>query len=142
MLRTFDIILIGLMIAAAAVTYKIKHDAEKQMTQVTKLERMINDESDTIDLLKADWSLLTQPNRLQKLVESFQGQLELQQVEAQQIININELPQPKPVVFESVADIIEANAAKDTKTDATLTGSIDKSGNSALPGAKPKGAAN
>ena len=141
MLRTFDIILIGLMIAAAAVTYKIKHDAEKQMTQVTKLERMINDESDTIDLLKADWSLLTQPNRLQKLVESFQGQLELQQVEAQQIININELPQPKPIVFEFVADIIEANAAKGAKTDATLTGSVVKSGNSALP-AKPKGAAN
>lgn len=54
MLRTFDIILIGLMIAAASVTYKIKHDAEKQMAQVNKLERMITDEKDTIDLLKAD----------------------------------------------------------------------------------------
>ncbi len=73
MLRTFDIILIGLMITAAAVTYKIKHDAEKQMAQVSKIERMITDEKDTIDLLKADWSLLTQPNRLQKLVEIFPG---------------------------------------------------------------------
>ncbi len=63
MLRTFDIILIGLMITAAAVTYKIKHDAENQMAQVNKLQRMITDEKDTIDLLKADWSLLTQPNR-------------------------------------------------------------------------------
>ncbi|MEK1887590.1 MAG: hypothetical protein AAAB35_08465 [Phyllobacterium sp.] len=141
MLRTFDVILIGLMIAAAAVTYKIKHDAEKQMAQVSKLERMIADEHDTIDLLKADWSLLTQPNRLQKLVETFQGQLDLQQMEAQQIVNIDELPQPKPASdgFDDVANIItEANAGNVIKTDATLTGSVKKS-SAAVPGAKPKG---
>jgi hypothetical protein len=117
------------MILAAAVTYKIKHDAEKQMTQVTRLQRMITDERDTIDLLKADWSLLTQPNRLQKLVETFQGQLDLQQVEAQQIININELPQPKPVSqdLDDVANIItEANAGEKIKPDTTVTGSISK----------------
>ncbi len=143
MLRTFDIILIGLMIAAAAVTYKIKHDAEKQMAQVSKLERMIADERDTIDLLKADWSLLTQPNRLQKLVESFQGQLDLQQMEAQQIVTINDLPQPKPASegLDDVGNIItEANAAAAIKTDATMTGSIDKAGKTVVPGAKPKGA--
>ncbi|WP_457298814.1 cell division protein FtsL [Phyllobacterium sp. P5_D12] len=135
MLRTFDIILIGLMILAAAVTYKIKHDAENQMTQVTRLQRMITDERDTIDLLKADWSLLTQPNRLQKLVETFQGQLDLQQVEAQQIININELPQPKPVSqdLDDVANIItEADAGEKIKPDTTMTGSINK------PKAAPK----
>lgn len=149
MLRTFDIILIGLMIAAAAVTYKIKHDAEKQMAQVSKLERMITDEKDTIDLLKADWSLLTQPNRLQKLVESFQGQLDLKQVEAQQIVNINELPQPKPASegFDDVANIItQANAGQTIKPDTTTTGSIDKPKvapkptKRIVPNAMPKGA--
>ena len=135
MLRTFDIILIGLMIAAASITYKTKHDAEKQMNQVTKLERMISDETDTIDLLKADWSLLTQPNRLQKLVETFHGQLGLQLVEANQIIDINELPQPKPVVFDSVADIITEASAKDLKPDNTLTGSVAGKSNPAPEGA-------
>jgi hypothetical protein len=128
-LRTFDIILIGLMILAAAVTYKIKHDAEKQMTQVTRLQRMITDERDTIDLLKADWSLLTQPNRLQKLVETFQGQLDLQQVEAQQIVSLDELPQPKPASMDldDVANIItEANAGDTIKPDTTITGSVAK----------------
>jgi hypothetical protein len=131
-LRTFDIILIGLMITAASVTYKIKHDAEKQMTQVSKLERMIADERDTIDLLKADWSLLTQPNRLQKLVETYHDQLQLQFVEAQQIVGLNELPQPKPAVenFKSIADIITEADAGALGTDDTLTGSV----------AKPKGA--
>ena len=140
MLRTLDIVLIGLMMAAAAVTYKIKHDAEKQMAQVSKLERMIADERDTIDLLKADWSLLTQPNRLQKLVETFQGQLELQQMGAEQIVNIDELPQPKPASegVDDVANIIEASAGNAIKTDTTLTGSVKKS-SFAVHGAKPKG---
>ncbi len=136
MLRTFDIILIGLMIAAASITYKIKHDAEKQMNQVTKLERMISDERDTIDLLKADWSLLTQPNRLQKLVEAFQGQLDLQLVEANQIVSVNDLPQRKPVVFDSVEDLLLEASAKDMKPDATLTGSVAKKATTT-----PKGAA-
>jgi hypothetical protein len=147
-LRTFDIILIGLMIAAAGVTYKIKHDAEKQMAQVSKLQRMITDERDTIDLLKADWSLSTQPSRLQTLVQSFQGQLDLQQSEAQQIIHLNELPEVKPASegIDDVANIITEADAKDTKTDATLTGSVAKpkvaakAGNPAIPGIKPKGA--
>ncbi|QND53656.1 hypothetical protein HB779_18490 [Phyllobacterium sp. 628] len=145
MLRTFDIILIGLMIAAAAVTYKIKHDAEKQMAEVHKIERMITDEKDTIDLLKADWSLLTQPSRLQNLVASFQTQLNLQPVDAQQIANINEIPKAKPPAekVDDVANLItEADAGKAIKkTDTIKTGSVSKATNLAAPGAKPKGAA-
>ncbi|MGN8022374.1 cell division protein FtsL [Phyllobacterium sp. 22229] len=145
MLRTFDIILIGLMIAAAGITYKIKHDAEKQMTEVHKIQRMIADEKDTIDLLKADWSLLTQPNRLQKLVSSFQGQLNLQPVEAQQIANINEIPKAKPAAekIDDVANLItEADAGPAVKkTDTMKTGSVRRATVAAVPGAKPKGAA-
>jgi hypothetical protein len=145
MLRTFDIILIALMIAAAGITYKIKHDAEKQMTEVHKIERMIADEKDTIDLLKADWSLLTQPSRLQKLVASFQGQLNLQPVEAQQIANINEVPKAKPAAekIDDVANLItEADAGTVIKkTDTIKTGSVSKPASAGIPGAKPKGAA-
>ena len=61
MFRTIDIILIAVMVSAAALTYKTKHDAEKQISPVRKIEAQIRYEEDTIDLLKADWSLLTQP---------------------------------------------------------------------------------
>ena len=40
-----------------------------------KIEAQIRFEEDTIDLLKADWSLLTQPSRLQKLAEIYQAEL-------------------------------------------------------------------
>lgn len=96
MLRTFDIILIAMMIAAAAVTYTIKHGAEKQLADIRRLEQRINAEKDTLVLLRADWSLLTQPSRLQKLVDIYQGELNLSPVEARQFVSAQELPPVRP----------------------------------------------
>ncbi|MBG0509812.1 hypothetical protein I3J13_13635, partial [Agrobacterium sp. MOPV5] len=75
MLRTFDVILMGVMVAAAVVTYSIKHKADLKLEEVRKLEAEIKLEKDTIDLLRADWALLTQPNRLHRLVNAYQDEL-------------------------------------------------------------------
>ena len=40
-MRTIDIILIAIMLVAATVTYKIKHDAEKQVVEIKKIQRQI-----------------------------------------------------------------------------------------------------
>jgi hypothetical protein len=90
--RTSDILLIAAMVAAAAFTYKTKHEAEDRLAAVERLKADIRYEEDTIDLLQADWSLLTQPSRLQKLTETYQAELLLRPVEAHQIIGLNELP--------------------------------------------------
>lgn len=92
MLRTFDIILIAAMLVAATVTYKIKYDAEKQIAVINKLKREIKHEEDTIRLLRADWSLLTQPGRLQKLVEVYDAELGLKPIEALQITHVDDIP--------------------------------------------------
>src|SRR5690606_6950673 len=55
MFRTSDIVLIGVMVAAAAMTYSIKRDAGEQLAAVRKLQTQIRTEEETIDLLKADW---------------------------------------------------------------------------------------
>ncbi len=52
MLRTFDIVLIVVMTAAATVTYTIKHRAELKLEEVQRLEAEIKLEKDTIDLLQ------------------------------------------------------------------------------------------
>ncbi len=92
MLRTFDIILIAAMLVAATVTYKIKYDAEKQIAVINKLKREIRHEEDTIRLLRADWSLLTQPGRLQNLVEVYDAELGLKPIEALQITSVDDIP--------------------------------------------------
>ena len=102
MFRTSDIVLIAVMVAAAAFTYKTKHDAEDRQSMLRKIEQQIRFEEDTIDLLKADWSLLTQPSRLQKLAETFSTELELLPLEAHQIVGLDELPS-KPLTIEDLS---------------------------------------
>ena len=94
MLRTFDIIMIAAMLVAATVTYTIKYDAEKQIAVIAKLQRQIASEKDTITLLRADWALMTQPGRLQSLVGVYEKELNLQPIEAEQLVlGVNEIPE-------------------------------------------------
>jgi hypothetical protein len=99
--RTSDIVLIAVMVSAAALTYKTKREAEEQLAAVQKIQAQIRYEEDTIDLLKADWSLLTQPERLQKLTELYQPQLELEPVGARQIVGLDALP-PRVLTIENL----------------------------------------
>lgn len=92
MLRTLDIILIVVMTAVAAITYTIKHQAEEKLGEVHKLEAEIKLEKDTIDLLRADWALLTQPGRLQKLITAYQTELQLAPTDSTQLVKPVELP--------------------------------------------------
>lgn len=124
MFRTSDIVLIAVMVSAAAFTYKTKHEAEDQLSAVRKIEAQIRYEEDTIDLLKADWSLLTQPSRLQKLSEIYQAELQLQPIEAHQIVGIGDLP-VKPVEIEDFSSQrLDGMAESALGTDQTVTGGV------------------
>lgn len=125
MFRTTDIVLIAAMVAAAAFTYKTKHDAEDRLSSVRKIEQQIRFEEESMDLLKADWSLLTQPSRLQRLSEVYEEQLGLQVLEARQVVGLEELPRKPP----TIEDILENNpgsmaSRSGAGTDAIVTGAI------------------
>lgn len=92
MLRTLDFILIAAMIGAATVTYQIKHNAEAKLEEVNRLQASIAAEEITIDLLKADWSLLNQPGRLERLTKEFAEQLQLEPIAATQMAEHTEIP--------------------------------------------------
>jgi hypothetical protein len=125
--RTSDIMLIAVMVSAAAFTYNTKRKVEDQLTEVRKLEAEIRFEQDSIDLLKADWSLLTQPSRLQKLTQIYEAELQLQPVEASQIGALEDLP-PKPVEIEDLSTErlggMADTGGDDTGSDDTVTGAV------------------
>ncbi|MET0169863.1 MAG: hypothetical protein ABW191_05755 [Aliihoeflea sp.] len=116
MFRPTDIVLIVVMVSAAAFTYKTKHEAENHLDEVRRLQSQIRFEKDSIDVLNADWSVLTQPSRLQRLTENFQTDLELYPVQPWQFATISELAR-RPLAIE---DLI----AGDGLIDETATGSI------------------
>lgn len=125
MLRTLDIVLIVVMTAAATVTYTIKHRAENKLEEVRKLDVAIKLEEDTIDLLRADWALLTQPNRLERLVGAFGADLQLAPTPSTQLAQPKELPMLKADIPLPEGD----KAAKDgvaaiINTDNIATGSV------------------
>lgn len=102
MFKTFDLILVGAMLTAATVTYKIKHDTDNKAEEVRRLEAEIRLERDTIDLLKADRALLTQPNRLERLVNAYHEELKLEPTAPTQLARPVELPMPKSETPEAI----------------------------------------
>ncbi len=124
MFRTTDIVLIAVMVSAAAFTYKTKAEAEDRLASINRLEAQIRFEEDTTDLLEADWSLLTQPSRLQKLSEIYQAELLLQPIEAHQFVGLDELP-AKPVVIEDFSSQrLGGMAESETAIDPNATGGV------------------
>jgi hypothetical protein len=122
--RTSDTVLIAVMVAAAAFTYKTKHDAEDKYAEARKLESAIRYEEDSIDVLKADWSLLTQPARLQRLAEGFAEQLKLQPVDPHQIVELKDLPDKQKEL--EVEDLLAGEVAAGQTKDKIVTGSVSQ----------------
>jgi hypothetical protein len=128
MLKPFDFILMGVMVATAVVTYTIKHKTDLKVEEVKRLEAEIRMEKDTIDLLRADWALLTQPNRLHRIVAAFKDDLQLEPLASTQLAMPQEmpmlrsqLPQPPQPEGMSVEDVIAA-VETGSRPDANLGG--------------------
>lgn len=125
--RTSDIILVAVMICAAAVTYKVKYNAQKRYLEVRHIERQIEAEKDTISLLRADWALLTQPARMQRLAAQYQEQLGLQVIEPEQIVKISDIPERLPDAIQNIirdSDTLISQGFLADDADMIRTGSI------------------
>ncbi|MGW9232779.1 cell division protein FtsL [Pseudorhizobium sp. NPDC055634] len=130
MLRSFDLVLIGVMTAAAVVTYTIKHQADDKLKEVRRLEREIVLEKDTIDLLRADWALLTQPNRLERLIAAYQSELQLVPTRPTQLAMPVELPMPRSQLPMPETTIEELIAGAGGEVAAAIKG-VDAARNAA-----------
>ena len=123
MFRTTDVILIGVMVAAAGLTFKVKYDAELKLEEIRRLQAEIQTEADTIDVLKADLSVLTQPARLQKLVDAYNGELQLEPVEPDQVSSMDRIAQ----TLRAVSEIAAAQTKEsDGATDDVQTGAVSE----------------
>jgi hypothetical protein len=96
MFRIFNVLLIGLMIGGAVITYNLKHEAEDVANRVSRLHAKIAEEREEIALLKTEWSLLTQPSRLQALIAKYQDHFRLEPFSASQVATLDEIPLRPP----------------------------------------------
>ena len=124
MLKKTDFLFIGLVLAAATVTYVVKYGSEIESNRIAKMEREINVEQEAIDILNANWSLLTSPNRLQILAKRHKNELQLEILQPEQVIKIEDIPL-RPIVIPD-----RQNAAVPRKSDINdiITGSVKPEG--------------
>ncbi len=104
MMRLVNICVIAALVSAAAWVYKIKFESTRQFERVAKMKAEIRRERDAIAALRAEWSTLDNPSRIQALANRH---LALQPIEPRQIDRLNRLPErPPDLVPPDAADPI------------------------------------
>jgi hypothetical protein len=94
--RIFKGLLLLAMVVGAGITYDMKHHAEEAANKIARLQAGIAGEKDRISVLRAEWSMLIQPSRLQSVVTRYADHFDLQPFSATQIASISDIPE-KPL---------------------------------------------
>ena len=123
--RLLHIVVLAALVLAAADVYKIKYESTLQAEKVSKLRADVRREQDAIANLRAEWSKLDRPDRIQELARRH---LTLKSVEARQFDTLDRLPErPVELVPPGTADPIGALVEIFADTEA-LTGSLPDGG--------------
>ena len=110
MLRYLNVLAIGALVGSAVYAYSIKYETILYSEQIVKIQHQINAEQDKINVLRAEWSYLMRPERLQMLTERH---LDVQQLAGSQIIlSANEIPDQPPKV-DSIGRKLESLGLSD-----------------------------
>jgi len=108
-MRLLNLCVLILLVAAAAYVYEIKFEATLRAERIAKMRGDIQRERDAIAALRAEWTTLENPARIQGLARRH---LHLRPADATQYDALDRLPerppsivQPRPV--DAIADTIE-----------------------------------
>jgi hypothetical protein len=131
-MRILHLLVIGILVFAAAYVYRIKLESTVRTERVLRLHADIREQRDAIAALRAEWTKLDAPSRLQGLVERH---LPLKPVTAAQYGTLKNLPERPPNITrpgdpDPIGAMIDAVAAKasdkagDKAVDPSVTGSV------------------
>ncbi|WP_316860122.1 hypothetical protein [uncultured Cohaesibacter sp.] len=92
MSRLINFLLFLFVLIGAFWLYQVKHEAKVEGEKIATLEKQIQDEKDALLLLKAEWSYLNRPERVQMLNDEFTDKLGLKSIEPYQIGDLSDVP--------------------------------------------------
>jgi cell division protein FtsL len=103
MLKAINTLLVMTVLVSGYFLYSLEHATRSTEQQIAQTERRIEETRESIKLLKAEWSSLTRPERIQKLAAE---NLALQPTRAAQFVSVDDLvskvPATVPVKLEEV----------------------------------------
>ena len=101
MMRILNMLVIAALVSAAAYVYKIKFESTRQAERIAKVRMEIRQEQDAIAALRAEWSKLDTPARIQELANRH---LSLKPIDPRQFDTLRNLPDREP-------DLVPPNSA-------------------------------
>ena len=93
MVRMFNALLVLGLLVSAYFIYRLEHATRSGEREIARLEAQIKDEEESLKLLKAEWSLLTRPDRIQYLAAKH---LHLKVMSPNQVITHSDIPARVP----------------------------------------------
>lgn len=122
-MRLLNILVIAALILAASFVYKIKFDSTLQAERVGKIAAELRRERNVIATLRAEWSRLDTPERIQGLADRH---LKMRSIVTSQFDTLDRLPErPLPIAQPPIQDPIGAMIGPMVKNPAPdTTGSI------------------
>lgn len=105
MLRFFNIAVVAALIAAAVIVYDVKYTSTYEAQKVARLDSEIRKEREQIATLKAEWSTLAAPDRIQRLAGKYLG---MKQLPVSHIGDFTALPERVQTGNDPIGDIIDA----------------------------------
>lgn len=105
MLRILNAIAIICLIGAAVLVYDVKYQSTYEAQKVARLNNQIRAEREKIAALRAEWSVLAAPARIQGLASRYLG---MKPVDVANIDDFANLPERFTVVGDPIGDIINA----------------------------------
>ena len=118
MIRLVNICVIAALVLAATHVYKIKFESTRQAERLAKLRTEVRNEREAIATLRAEWSRLDNPARIQGLAARH---LALKPVEPRQFDRLDHLPErapepSSPDASESIETLVEQAQVSDLPT--------------------------
>jgi hypothetical protein len=119
-MRIIHVLVIAALVFAAAYVYRIKMDSTSRTERVLRLHADIREQRDAIAVLRAEWTRLDSPLRLQGLAERH---LPLKPLNANQYDSLKNLPE-RPPNFARPGDPDPIGAMIETIDAAADAGSV------------------
>jgi len=100
-LRILHVLSLLILVGSAVAVYKVKYDTTYEVQRIAKLRSEIRSEQERIALLRAEWTRLAAPQRVQELATRH---LNMKPLDVAQVRDLSNLPE-KPVKADD-ADMI------------------------------------
>jgi hypothetical protein len=130
-LRTLNLVVIGVLFLAAAYVYRIKFDSTVQAERLANIRSEVRRERDAIAALHAQWGELENPARIEALAKRF---LPLKPVAPTQFDRLNQLPDRPPQFIKPDSPDPIGAVIENLEEPVAVTGSV---GSVSMPEAAP-----